>query len=80
MLFFVLNVKNDRLDATLIIILAEYTGVILTLTSGKHDFMIVILTLFLKYYDVNYLVIYLRRINWSNVQIRLVFKKTKTWI
>ncbi len=65
MLFFVLNVKNDRLDATLIIIiiLAEYTGVIFTLTSGKHDFMIVILTLFLKYYDVNYLVIYLRRIN-----------------
>ncbi len=64
MLFFVLNVKNDRLDATLIIIiLAEYTGVIFTLTSGKRDFMIVILTLFLKYYDVNYLVIYLRRIN-----------------
>ncbi len=69
MLFFVLNVKNDRLDATLIIIiLAEYTGVIFTLTSGKHDFMIVILTLFLKYYDVNYLVIYLRRINRSNVR------------
>ncbi len=56
MLFFVLNVKNDRLDDTLIIIiLAEYTGVIFTLTSGKHDFMIIILTLFLKYYDVNYL-------------------------
>ncbi len=37
MLFFVLNVKNDRLDATLIIIifLAEYTGVILTLTLGN---------------------------------------------
>ncbi len=36
MLFFVLNVKNDRLDATLIIIiLAEYTGVIFTLTSGN---------------------------------------------
>ncbi len=37
MLFFVLNVKNDKLDATLIIIivLAEYTGVILTLTSGN---------------------------------------------
>ncbi len=36
MLFFVLNVKNDRLDATLIIIiLAEYTGVVLTLTSGN---------------------------------------------
>ncbi len=36
MLFFVLNVKDDRLDATLIIIiLAEYTGVILTLTSGN---------------------------------------------
>ncbi len=35
-LFFVLNVKNDRLDDTLIIIfLAEYTGVILTLTSGN---------------------------------------------
>ncbi len=35
-LFFVLNVKNDMLDATLIIIiLAEYTGVILTLTSGN---------------------------------------------
>ncbi len=69
MLFFVLNVKNDRLNATLIIIiLAEYTGVIFTLTSGKHDFMIVILTLFLKYYDVNYLVIYLRRINRSNVR------------
>ncbi len=35
-LFFVLNVKNDRLDATLIIIiLAEYTGVIFTLTSGN---------------------------------------------
>ncbi len=36
-LFFVLNVKNDRLDATLIIIiifLAD-TGVILTLTSGN---------------------------------------------
>ncbi len=34
---FVLNVKNDRLDATLIIIifLAEYTGVIFTLTSGN---------------------------------------------
>ncbi len=64
MLFFVLNLKNDRLDATLIIIiLAEYTGVIFTLTLGKHDFMIVILTLFLKHYDVNYLVIYLRRIN-----------------
>ncbi len=65
-----LNVKNDRLDATLIIIifLAEYTGVIFTLTSGKHDFMIVILTLFLKYYDVNYLVIYLRKINWSNLR------------
>ncbi len=32
-----LNVKNDRLDATLIIIifLAEYTGVILTLTLGN---------------------------------------------
>ncbi len=32
---FVLNVKNDRLDATLIIIifLAEYTGVILTLSN-----------------------------------------------
>ncbi len=31
------NVKNDRLDATLIIIifLAEYTGVIFTLTSGN---------------------------------------------
>ncbi len=47
-MFFVLNVKNDRLDATLIIIiiiiLAEYTGVIFTLTSGKHDFMIIILT------------------------------------
>ncbi len=41
MLFFVLNVKNDRLDATLIIIfffLAEYTGVILTLTSGNVTF------------------------------------------
>ncbi len=62
MLFFVLNLKNDRLDATLII-LAEYTGVIFTLTLGKHDFIIVILTLFLKHYDVNYLVIYLRRIN-----------------
>ncbi len=37
LLFFVLNVKNYRLDATLIIIifLAEYTGVILTLTSGN---------------------------------------------
>ncbi len=37
MLFFVLNVKNDKLDATLIIIffLAEYTGVILTLTLGN---------------------------------------------
>ncbi len=35
MLFFVLNVKNDRLDATLIIFLAEYTGVILTLTLGN---------------------------------------------
>ncbi len=40
MLFFVLNVKNDRLDATriiiiIIIILAEYTGVIVTLTSGN---------------------------------------------
>ncbi len=36
MLFFVLNVKNDRLDATLIIFfLAEYTGVVLTLTSGN---------------------------------------------
>ncbi len=37
MLFFVLNVKNDRLDATLIIIifLAEYTGVIFTLTLGN---------------------------------------------
>ncbi len=37
MLFFVLNVKNDRLDATLIIIifLGEYTGVILTLTLGN---------------------------------------------
>ncbi len=36
MLFFVLNVKNDRLDATLIIIiLAEYTGVIFILTSGN---------------------------------------------
>ncbi len=37
MLFFVLNVKNDRLDDTLIIIifLAEYTGVILTLTLGN---------------------------------------------
>ncbi len=37
MLFFVLNVKNDRLDATLIIIifLEEYTGVILTLTLGN---------------------------------------------
>ncbi len=37
-MFFVLNVKNDRLDATLIIIfffLAEYIGVILTLTSGN---------------------------------------------
>ncbi len=35
LLFFVLNVKNYRLDATLIIIfLAEYTGVIVTLTSG----------------------------------------------
>ncbi len=47
MLFFVLNVKNDRLDATLIIIiLAEYTGVIFTLTSGNvTDFMIVILTI-----------------------------------
>ncbi len=35
--FSVLNVKNDRLDATLIIIffLAEYTGVVLTLTSGN---------------------------------------------
>ncbi len=35
MVFFVLNVKNDRLDATLIIIfvLAEYTGVIFTLTD-----------------------------------------------
>ncbi len=35
-LFFVLNVKNDRLDATLIIIIfwAEY-GVIFTLTSGN---------------------------------------------
>ncbi len=43
-----LNVKNDRLDATLIIIIiiiiifwAEYTGVIFTLTSGNvtwfHD-------------------------------------------
>ncbi len=69
-----LNVKNDRLDATLIIIifLAAYTGVIFTLTSGNvtwfYDFMIVILTLFLKYYDVNYLVIYLRRINWSNLR------------
>ncbi len=33
-----LNLKNYRLDATLIIIiffLAEYTGVILTLTSGN---------------------------------------------
>ncbi len=40
MLFFVLNVKNDRLDATLIIIifLAEYTGVIFTLTSGNVTF------------------------------------------
>ncbi len=42
MLFFLLNVKNDRLDATLIIIifffLAEYTGVILTLTSGNVTF------------------------------------------
>ncbi len=36
MLFFVLNVKNDRLDAThIIIFLAEYTGVIFTLTSGN---------------------------------------------
>ncbi len=37
MLFFVLNVKNDKLDATLIIIifLAEYTGVILILTLGN---------------------------------------------
>ncbi len=36
-MFFVLNVKNDRLDATLVIIifLAEYTGVILTLTLGN---------------------------------------------
>ncbi len=35
-LFFVLNVKNDRLDATLIIFGgAEYTGVIFTLTSGN---------------------------------------------
>ncbi len=35
-----------------------------------HDFIIVILTLFLKYYDVNliYLVIYLKRINWSNLR------------
>ncbi len=37
MLFFVLNMKKDRLDATLIIIifLTEYTDVILTLTSGN---------------------------------------------
>ncbi len=36
-LFFMLNVKNDRLDDTLIIIffLVEYTGVILTLTLGN---------------------------------------------
>ncbi len=33
---FVLNVKNDRLDATLIFfLLAEYRGVIVTLTSGN---------------------------------------------
>ncbi len=34
MLFFVLNVKNDRLDATdFIFLLADYTGVIFPLTS-----------------------------------------------
>ncbi len=33
---FRVNVKNDRLDATLMIyFLAEYTGVILTLASGN---------------------------------------------
>ncbi len=37
--------------------------------------MIVILTLFLKYYDVNYLVIYLRKINWSNSRWPLGIKK-----
>ncbi len=46
--------------------------------------MIVILTLFLKYYDVNYLVIYLRRINdqralaaWYLKKQKLEFNKNK---
>ncbi len=56
MLFFVLNVKNDRLDAT-DFLGAEYTGVIFTLIhTMKHDFIIVILNLFLKYYDINLII------------------------
>ncbi len=74
MLFFVLNVKNDRLDATHYY---YYFGRVYRCNFHLNfrqckDFMIVILTLFLKYYDVNYLVIYLRRINCAGC---VVFKK-----
>ncbi len=46
---------------------------------SKHDFIIVHLTLFLKYYDVNliYLAIYLRRINGSNLRWPLGILKNK---
>ncbi len=84
MLFFVLNVKNDRLDATLIIIifLAEYTGVILTLTLGNvtwfydrnFDFILKILWRYLfSYLFEKDKLIKLALAAWY-------LKKTKTWI
>ncbi len=81
MLFFVLNVKNDRLDATLIII---FFGRVYRCNFNfnfrqYNNFMIIILTLFLKYCDVNliYLVIYLRRINRPNLRWPLGNLKNK---
>ncbi len=78
MLFFVLNVKNDRLDATDFFFISGVFRCNFHFNFTQYnDFIIVILTLFLKY-DINliYLVIYLRKI--SNLRWPLVFKKTKT--
>ncbi len=84
MLLFVLNVKNDRLDATLIIIifLAEYTGVILTLTLGNvtwfydrnFDFILKILWryLFSYLFEKDKLI--------KRALAAWYLKKTKTWI
>ncbi len=84
MLFFVLNVKNDRLDATLIIIIfLAYTGVIFTLTSDNvtwfndRNFDFILKILWFSYLFEKDKLIKLALAAWYLKNLKLEFNKNK---